>query len=68
MITSVKQTEEDYLVCKKHFVSYNTEASACYIMSIPGAVNHYPASTLFRRWSCQAERMKGKERKAPAPC
>ncbi|XP_005052408.1 PREDICTED: estradiol 17-beta-dehydrogenase 2 isoform X2 [Ficedula albicollis] len=30
-------------------------------MSIPGAVNHYPASTLFRRWSCQAEGMKGSD-------
>lgn len=32
-------------------------------MSIPDAVSHYPASTLFRRWSCQAEGMKGKVRK-----
>ncbi|XP_035192947.1 estradiol 17-beta-dehydrogenase 2 isoform X2 [Oxyura jamaicensis] len=30
-------------------------------MSIPAAVNHYPAGTLFRRWSCQAEGIKGSD-------
>ncbi|XP_075367157.1 17-beta-hydroxysteroid dehydrogenase type 2 [Mycteria americana] len=30
-------------------------------MSIPSAVNHYPASILFRRWSCQAEGIKGSD-------
>ncbi|XP_015729664.1 estradiol 17-beta-dehydrogenase 2 isoform X2 [Coturnix japonica] len=30
-------------------------------MSIPTAVNHYPASILCRRWSCQAEGIKGSD-------
>ncbi|XP_065519320.1 17-beta-hydroxysteroid dehydrogenase type 2 isoform X2 [Lathamus discolor] len=30
-------------------------------MSVPSAVNHYPVSIVFRRWSCQAEGIKGSD-------